>query len=74
MPFAEFPNATVMPTFAPVPKAKENGPRYDNRPFSSGPYKIETYQRNKKLVLVRNRHWDPKTDKYARPTRTSSSW
>ena len=61
-PFAEFPNATVMPTFAPVPKAKDNGPRYDNRPFSSGPYKIETYQRNKKLILVRNRHWDPKTD------------
>ncbi|TJZ57291.1 ABC transporter substrate-binding protein [Streptomyces piniterrae] len=61
-PFAEFPNATVMPTFAPVPKAKDKGPQYDNRPFSSGPYKIETYQRNKKLVLVRNSHWDPKTD------------
>ncbi|MFE0187932.1 ABC transporter substrate-binding protein [Streptomyces sp. NPDC059008] len=61
-PFAEFPNATVMPTFAPVPKAKDQGPRYDNRPFSSGPYKIETYQRNKKLVLVRNPHWNPETD------------
>ncbi|MCX4672316.1 ABC transporter substrate-binding protein [Streptomyces sp. NBC_01381] len=61
-PFAEFPNVTVMPTFAPVPKAKDKGPRYDNRPFSSGPYKIETYQRNKKIVLVRNPHWDPKTD------------
>ncbi|TGB15389.1 ABC transporter substrate-binding protein [Streptomyces sp. MZ04] len=61
-PFAEFPNVTVMPTFAPVPKAKDNGPRYDNRPFSSGPYKIQTYQRNKKIVLVRNPHWDPKTD------------
>ncbi|SHN33464.1 ABC transporter substrate-binding protein [Streptomyces yunnanensis] len=61
-PFAEFPNATVMPTFAPVPKAKDTGPQYDNRPFSSGPYKIETYQRNKKLVLVRNPHWDPRTD------------
>ncbi|GAA3116374.1 ABC transporter substrate-binding protein [Streptomyces rectiviolaceus] len=60
--FAEFPNVTVMPTFAPVPKAKDNGPRYDNRPFSSGPYKIQTYQRNKKIVLVRNPHWDPKTD------------
>ncbi|MEV5277434.1 ABC transporter substrate-binding protein [Streptomyces sp. NPDC051994] len=61
-PFAEFPNATVMPTFAPVPKARDTGPTYDNRPFSSGPYKVESYERNKKLVLVRNTDWDPATD------------
>ncbi|MFI9201941.1 ABC transporter substrate-binding protein [Streptomyces sp. NPDC053048] len=61
-PFAEFPNATVMPTFAPVPKARDKGPQYDNRPFSSGPYKVESYARGKKLVLVRNDHWDPGTD------------
>ncbi|MFI9240421.1 ABC transporter substrate-binding protein [Streptomyces sp. NPDC053079] len=60
--FAEFPYATVMPTFAPVPKARDKGPQYDNRPFSSGPYKIDSYDRNKKLVLVRNDKWDPKTD------------
>jgi peptide/nickel transport system substrate-binding protein len=29
---------------------------------STGPYRIETYQRNNRLVLVRNTHWDPKTD------------
>ncbi|MBT2459821.1 ABC transporter substrate-binding protein [Streptomyces sp. ISL-86] len=61
-PFAEFPYATVLPTFAPVPRAQEAGPRYDSRPFSSGPYKIETYDRDKQLVLVRNTHWDPGTD------------
>ncbi|QLE70547.1 ABC transporter substrate-binding protein [Streptomyces rectiverticillatus] len=61
-PFAEFPYATVMPTFAPVPQARDKGPQYDNRPFSSGPYKIDSYDRNKKLVLVRNDKWDPKTD------------
>ncbi|MCA6095500.1 ABC transporter substrate-binding protein [Streptomyces sp. SCA3-4] len=61
-PFAEFPNATVMPTFAPVPQSRDKGPQYDNRPFSSGPYKVDSYDRNKKLVLVRNDHWDPKTD------------
>ncbi|MFI9720783.1 ABC transporter substrate-binding protein [Streptomyces sp. NPDC052396] len=61
-PFAEFANATVMPTFAPVPKSQDKGPQYDNRPFSSGPYKIESYARGKKLVLVRNEHWDRKTD------------
>ncbi|MEU0398003.1 ABC transporter substrate-binding protein [Streptomyces sp. NPDC006208] len=61
-PFAEFPYATVLPTFAPVPKAKDKGPQYDNRPFSSGPYKIESYDRDKQLLLVRNTHWDPGTD------------
>ncbi|MFP1629643.1 ABC transporter substrate-binding protein [Streptomyces sp. 5K101] len=61
-PFAEFPYATVLPTFAPVPKAKDTGPQYDSRPFSSGPYKIETYARDKQMVLVRNTHWDPETD------------
>ncbi|MFI8961607.1 ABC transporter substrate-binding protein [Streptomyces sp. NPDC053493] len=61
-PFAEFPYATVLPTFAPVPRARDKGPQYDNRPFSSGPYKIESYDRDKRLVLVRNPHWDPATD------------
>lgn len=61
-PFAEFPNATAMPTFAPVPAARDKGPQYDNRPFSSGPYKVDSYARGKKLVLVRNDHWDPGTD------------
>ncbi|MGA5194321.1 ABC transporter substrate-binding protein [Streptomyces exfoliatus] len=61
-PFAEFPYATVLPTFAPVPKSQDKGPQYDNRPFSSGPYKIESYARDKQLVLVRNTHWNPATD------------
>ncbi|ANZ20588.1 ABC transporter solute-binding protein [Streptomyces noursei ATCC 11455] len=61
-PFAEFPNATVMPTFAPVPEKRDTGPRYDNRPFSSGPYEVKSYERAKRLVLVRNPYWDPKTD------------
>lgn len=61
-PFAEFPFAATLPTFAPVPQARDKGPQYDNRPFSSGPYKVESYARDKQLVLVRNTHWDPKSD------------
>ncbi|MFD8205044.1 ABC transporter substrate-binding protein [Streptomyces sp. NPDC059695] len=61
-PFAEFPFAATLPTFAPVPQKRDRGPQYDSRPFSSGPYKIETYARDKQLVLVRNPHWDPKSD------------
>ncbi|MFD9378163.1 ABC transporter substrate-binding protein [Streptomyces sp. NPDC059999] len=61
-PVADFSATATLPTFAPVPQAKETGTRYDARPFSSGPYKIESYDRDKKLVLVRNEHWDPRTD------------
>ncbi|MFE5881607.1 ABC transporter substrate-binding protein [Streptomyces hydrogenans] len=61
-PFAEFPFAATLPTFAPVPPARDKGAQYDNRPFSSGPYKIESYARDKQMVLVRNTHWDPASD------------
>ncbi len=59
---AEFGYTVTLPTFAPVPIAKETGANYSNHPFSSGPYKIETYDRGKQLVLVRNTNWDPATD------------
>ncbi|GAA0688123.1 ABC transporter substrate-binding protein [Kitasatospora atroaurantiaca] len=61
-PVAEFGYTVTLPTFAPVPKAKEAGANYSNHPFSSGPYKIESYDRGKRMVLVRNTYWDEKTD------------
>ncbi|MFI6937677.1 ABC transporter substrate-binding protein [Streptomyces sp. NPDC050418] len=61
-PVHEFGSTVTLPTFSPVPASKETGVKYDNHPFSSGPYKIESYEREKKLVLVRNEHWDPATD------------
>ncbi|MFJ7274479.1 ABC transporter substrate-binding protein [Kitasatospora sp. NPDC098663] len=61
-PVAEFSDTVTLPTFSPVPQAKEKGTQYDARPFSSGPYKIETYDRGKQLVLVRNDSWDQATD------------
>lgn len=61
-PVAEFSATATLPTFSPVPQSQEKGTQYDARPFSSGPYKIESYDRDKKLVLVRNEHWDAKTD------------
>lgn len=59
---AEFGYTVTLPTFAPVPIAKEAGANYSNHPFSSGPYKIQTYDRGKQLVLVRNPYWDQATD------------
>ncbi|MEW2069935.1 ABC transporter substrate-binding protein [Streptomyces sp. NPDC007346] len=61
-PVAEFSYTVTLPTFSPVPQSQEKGVQYDLRPFSSGPYRIESYARGKKLVLVRNPHWDAKTD------------
>ncbi|MFG1927106.1 ABC transporter substrate-binding protein [Cryptosporangium sp. NPDC048952] len=61
-PHADAPFAMALPTTTPVPPSKDTKVQYDNRPFSSGPYKIEEYRRGQKMTLVRNTNWDPKTD------------
>ncbi|MFI6446848.1 ABC transporter substrate-binding protein [Kitasatospora sp. NPDC050543] len=61
-PVAEFSYTATLPTFSAVPQSQEKGTQYDLRPFSSGPYKIETYDRGKQLTLVRNANWDAATD------------
>ncbi|WBQ06964.1 ABC transporter substrate-binding protein [Kribbella sp. CA-293567] len=66
-PVTTFEGAASMKIWSPVPKAKDTKTAYDNRPFASGPYKIESYTRKKQLVLVRNDQWDAKTD----PLRTA---
>jgi len=61
-PVADFGSSVSLPLVAPVPQDKDNGVGYDARPFSSGPYKIESFEPKKRLTLVRNTHWDPATD------------
>ena len=61
-PRPDMPFAAAMSMTAPVPRDKDTRFEYDNRPFASGPYKIATYQRGQRLILVRNEHWDPATD------------
>jgi peptide/nickel transport system substrate-binding protein len=61
-PNSDFLYLLSMPAASPVPAAKDNGTQYANRPFSSGPYKFESYDQGKKLSLVRNSHWDQSTD------------
>ncbi|GIL26958.1 ABC transporter substrate-binding protein [Actinocatenispora comari] len=59
----EFPYAASWGTTSPLPKAKDGKPQsIDTHPFSSGPYKIESYTRGTELKLVRNKYWDPKSD------------
>lgn len=61
-PVGDFSYLASEPTFAPVPKAKDTGVKYDNHVFSSGPYKIQTYNRGKNMILVRNTNWSRSTD------------
>ncbi|MCQ4084830.1 ABC transporter substrate-binding protein [Streptomyces sp. RB6PN25] len=61
-PVADFGSAVSLPMFAPVPPDKDTGVGYDARPFSSGPYKIASFEPHKALTLVRNPYWSAATD------------
>ncbi len=63
----DFPYTVSLPTFAPVPKAKDTKQNYSNRVFSSGPYKIDSYVRGKSILLSRNANWGQDTVRTALP-------
>ncbi len=63
-PAADFNYTTTLTAFSPVPKAADTGEKYDDKPLSSGPYKIQEYNKGTDLTLVRNDQWDPATDDY----------
>ena len=62
VPVADFNYTTTLLAFSPVPKASDTGEGYDMAPVSSGPYKIDSYEIGKSLVLVRNENWDKDSD------------
>ncbi|GAU67913.1 oligopeptide-binding protein [Streptomyces sp. NBRC 110611] len=66
-PNSEFEQLLAMTAASPVKRTKDKGAEYGRLPFSSGPYRFHTYEPNKKLELVRNRHWKKATD----PVRTA---
>lgn len=47
---------------APVPKDKDTRERYGSQPVASGPYRVDSYVREQRLVLRRNTSWDAATD------------
>jgi len=65
-PFPDFPYVLAFPNTAPVPPAKDTGTNYQLHPMSTGPYKFQSYQLNKQLVLVPNTEWNPATDPNAK--------
>ncbi|MGW3460522.1 ABC transporter substrate-binding protein [Streptomyces olivaceoviridis] len=58
----DFNYVVAMHSYAPNPVKHDTKQNYDKKPFSNGPYKIKSHQTDKSMVLVRNEHWDPKTD------------
>jgi peptide/nickel transport system substrate-binding protein len=59
-PYAEFDHLAALPQTAPVPQAKDTtggGTDYATRPISTGPYKVESHENGKSVVLVRNPYW-----------------
>ena len=63
-PAADFNYTVTLSSFAPVRKDADTGEKYDDKVLSNGPYKIESYVKKDKLVLVRNENWDPATDSF----------
>lgn len=63
---SDFNYTVSLLAFGPVPKAADTGDKYTLRPMSSGPFKIETYDEGKALVMVRNDKWNQASD----PVRT----
>ncbi|GAA2033769.1 ABC transporter substrate-binding protein [Terrabacter terrae] len=61
-PFAGFDYFAQLPATAPVPAAKDTGTKYKEHVIASGPYKFSVYQPGKRIELVRNDQYDPKTD------------
>ena len=63
-PVGDFNYTVTLLAFSPVPKSADTGEKYDDKPVSSGPYRIESYDKGSQLVLVRNENWSKKTDDY----------
>ncbi|SEE53360.1 ABC transporter substrate-binding protein [Streptomyces sp. Ag109_O5-10] len=59
---ADFKQVLAMVTASPVRQDKDTKAKYTLHPFSSGPYKFESYSPGKKLVLVRNTSWKASSD------------
>ncbi|MEV1026192.1 ABC transporter substrate-binding protein [Streptomyces sp. NPDC050264] len=58
----DFEQFLAMPSGSPVKQEKDTATKYTQHPFSSGPYKFQSYKANKKIVLVRNDKWKKASD------------
>lgn len=61
-PFPDLPYYFTFPLFSPIPEAKDTKENYGNKPVSTGPYKVKSYQKGKSLILDKNPNWDASSD------------
>ncbi|WP_326652745.1 ABC transporter substrate-binding protein [Streptomyces sp. NBC_01750] len=61
-PNGDFEQMLAMPAASPVKKEKDTASKYGLKPFSNGPYKIDSYAPNKSMSLSRNTNWKPASD------------
>ncbi len=61
-PHADAPYAMALSDAGPILKSKDTKVKYDQAPFSDGPYQVQSNNPGKELVLTRNKFWDPKSD------------
>ncbi|MET9217720.1 ABC transporter substrate-binding protein [Streptomyces sp. NPDC003300] len=63
-PYADFRYVLALSIGAPVPQSADTGGGKDfgKHPVGSGPYRVASYTSGASLHLVRNTHWDPRTD------------
>jgi peptide/nickel transport system substrate-binding protein len=61
-PRPDLPFVATQTVTAPVPADKDTKEQYGIHPVASGPYQVASHVLGEKLVLERNRSWDPATD------------
>lgn len=61
-PNGDFEQMLAMPAGSPLKKEKDTAGKYQLKPFSSGPYKFQSYSPKKGAVLVRNDKWQRASD------------
>ncbi|WP_422128002.1 ABC transporter substrate-binding protein [Streptomyces misionensis] len=61
-PHPDLPYALAMAGYSVVSAKGDTKEKYDKTPVTTGPYKIQSFQSGKSMVLVKNPNWDPKTD------------
>jgi peptide/nickel transport system substrate-binding protein len=65
-PASDFPSILTLPFFSPVPKEYASnytlGRDYGQHLIASGPYRLRQYTPGRRIELVRNENWDPRTD------------
>ncbi|MBT3163299.1 ABC transporter substrate-binding protein [Streptomyces sp. Vc74B-19] len=59
---SDFEEMLALTSASPVRQDKDTKSKYGLRPFSSGPYKFESYSPGKDLTLVRNTEWKQESD------------